>query len=385
MQQPTTTFRVPRSRAYDTHRSLSTDIQKALEPILFGAMKAGYACRQELEERFAAVVEQHYACAVHSGTIGLFLALRACGAGEGGEVITVGNSDISTTAAIVHCGATPVLCDVCAEDFTIDVTQVAALITARTQAILPVDLYGHPANVRQLREIAQRHNVKIVEDAALATGAADYQLPVGSFADATVFSFAPFKPLGSTGNGAMVTTNSEEIARRLRALAGYGHADEYDDVLPGHQWYVAEGYNVPIDPLQAAIVNVKLPYLEAWTERRQAIARAYEEGLRRTEAQLPSFRDSSQPTFRCYTIRVPEREKLFAMLVQRGIEIALHYTPPTYHHPGYSGPPPDREKLPVTEQLARELLCLPVAPELSTDDVDYVIEELRACLQQIRA
>lgn len=386
MQQITPpSIRVPRSRVYQTHQALRAEILQALEPVLFDSMDAAYACRQELEANFAAVVEQSFACAVHSGTVGLFLALRACGVSAGDEVITVGNSDISTTSAIVHCGATPVLCDIRPQDYTIDVANVTPLITSRTRAILPVDLYGHPADVRALREIAQRHNLYIVEDAALATGATDYERAVGAFAHATVFSFAPFKPLGSAGNGAMITTDDEAIARRLRALAGYGHATDDEGVLPGHQSYVAEGYNVPMDPLQAALVGVKLPYLQRWTERRREIARAYRDGLQNTAAQLPSFRAESQPTFRCYTIRVPQREKAFAMLTEAGVEIALHYTPPAYRHPGYSGPVPSGKRLPVTEKIAGDLLCLPVAPELDADDVNYVIEQVRACLRQLRA
>ena len=155
--------------------------------------------------------------------MGLFIALRACGVGPGAEVITIANADISTTAAISQCGATPVLCDVCAADFTIDVDCVAGLITERTAAILPVDLYGHPANVKQLRPLADAHGLSIIEDAALALGAYDYGAPVGSFADVTVFSFAPFKPLGSVGNGGMVTTHgrcpcrAHPIADRLRS------------------------------------------------------------------------------------------------------------------------------------------------------------------------
>lgn len=384
-QMKTPSIRVPRSRAYQTHQTLRAEILEALEPVLFGDMHAAYAGRQRLVDNFATAVEQRFACAVHSGTIGLFLALSACGVGAGDEVITLGNSDISTSAAIVHCGATPVLCDIQPHDYTIDVSRVAPLITSRTRAILPVDLYGHPADVRSLRELAQEHDLRIVEDAALATGAADYERPVGVFADATVFSFAPFKPLGSAGNGAMVTTNDETIARRLQALAGYGHATDYEGVLPGHQKYVAEGFNVPMDPLQTALVNVKLPYLRRWTERRREIARAYQDGLKDTAARLPSFRTESQPTFRCYTIRVPQREKVFAMLTEAGVEIALHYTPPVYRHPGYSGPVPEDERLPVTEQIAGELLCLPVAPELDADDVNYVIEQVRVCLRQLRA
>jgi dTDP-3-amino-3,4,6-trideoxy-alpha-D-glucose transaminase len=374
-------YRVPRSRAHETHRQLRAEIWEALEPLLFEPLTHASAARRVLERDFAAAVEQPHACAVHSGTIGLFLALRACGVEPGDEVITVGNSDISTSAAISHCGAVPVFCDVLATDYTIDPGRVEALITARTTAILPVDLHGHPADVRRLRGIAEQHALRIVEDAALATGARDHGRPVGAFADVTLFSFAPFKPLGCAGNGGMLVTADEQLARRIRLLCGYGHDPDPHGIAPGHQRYVSEGYNVPLDPLQAALVRVKLPHLDAWTERRRAIVARYAEGLRELDVVLPRFRPASRPTFRSYTVRVPasERQRVYRALLEAGIEVVLHYTPPAYRHPAYD----DRlavGELPVTEALARELLCLPVTVELEDAEVEYVVETLHELL-----
>lgn len=372
-------FRVPRSRTYETHQANRAEILASLEPVLFGSSSNGYSVRHELEVAFAKMVGKRFACAVHSGTIGLFLALLSCGIEPGDEVITVANADISTTSAILQCGAKPVLCDVQEQDFTIDATQVEVLITSRTRALLPIDLYGHPADVKQLREIANQHQLIIIEDAALATGAVDYGQPVGAFADATIFSFAPFKPLGSAGNGAMIVTDDEGIQEKLRLLSGYGHAQSGVDVLAGHQRYVAEGYNVPLDPLQAALVLTKVPYLSKWTVRRRAIAHEYESGLQDSPAQVPTFRKESVPTFRCYTIRVPRRQRVYEALRKAGIEVVIHYAPAVYRHPGYSGGQPNRP-LPVTEMLANELLCLPVAPELTSDDVINVIDQVLAHL-----
>ena len=321
-------FRIPRSRANETHLAMRDEIIAALEPILFGEYRRSYEIRAQLESAFAAEVGSRYAVAVHSGTIGLFLALRACDIGPGDEVITVANSDISTTGVISQCGATPVLCDVLEDDYTINPALVEALITQRTRAILPVDLHGHPANVKALRAIADRHGLQIIEDAALATGARDYEQPVGRFADATMFSFAPFKPLGSAGNGAMVVTDDAAIHDKLRLLASYGHAPTVDpspkmregldspsllvgegaggwgELPEGYQDYVAEGYNVPLDGLQAALVLLKLPRLGEWTEKRRAIAAALEAGLADASVITPRFRQESAPTFRSYAIRV---------------------------------------------------------------------------------
>lgn len=373
-------FRVPRSRASQTHGGMRAEIMAALEPILFDAYQHSYDIRGELEKAFAATMGQRHAAAVHSGTIALMIALRACGIGPGDEVISVGNSDISTTGAIRQCGATPVLCDILASDYTIDPTQVESLITARTRAILPVDLHGHPADVSALRAIADRHDLKIVEDAALATGAGDYGRPVGAFADVTMFSFAPFKPLGSAGNGAMLVTDDDEICARIRLLVGYGY-DPSDSAPVGYQNYVAEGYNVPLDGLQAALVLVKLPYLQEWTAKRQAIAAALERGLADSAAITPSFRPQSKPTFRSYAFRSERQLELYHGLRAAGIEAVIHYAPPIYHYSVYQDLFTNAKDLPVTELLARQYVNLPVTPELTADEIEFMIGTTRNLLK----
>jgi dTDP-4-amino-4,6-dideoxygalactose transaminase len=370
-------FRVPRSRVDQTHREMRQEILAAIEPMLFGSPALGYQARTRLEEQFAEAVEQRYACAVHSGTVGLFLALRACGVGPGDEVITVGNSDISTTAAISQCGATPVLCDVLPGDYTMNPELVEPLISARARAILPVDLYGHPTDVRPLREIAERHGLRIIEDATLATGARDYGQPVGAYADVTVWSFAPFKPMGCLGNGAMIATRDEELSRQIRLLVTYGHSLERQIEFAGHQEHVEEGYNVPLDPFQAALVNVKLPYLEEWTRKRRAVAAAYEEGLRDSGAILPVFRKEAEPTFRSYTIRVPDQQRVYTELRDAGVEVVLHYAPPVYRQPVYPDGLPGSDALRVTDRIASEIICLPVTVELTDDDIEYVVRTVR--------
>ncbi|MEM7734327.1 MAG: DegT/DnrJ/EryC1/StrS family aminotransferase [Deinococcota bacterium] len=373
-------FRVPRSRVHETHQALRDEILAALEPLLFGPVSGeGAEVRRRLEAQFCQVVEQRCASAVHSGTMAMFIALRACGVGPGDEVITVANSDISTTGAISFCGAVPVLCDILETDYTMNPERVEPLISERTVALLAVDLHGHPADVKRLRELADKHGLKIVEDAALATGAKDYGYPVGAFADACVFSFAPLKPIGCVGSGGMVTTNDEAIAERLNNLAGYGHSPEKHPT-PGYQNYVAEGYHIPLDPLQAALVSIKLPYLDAWTEKRRSIVKAYAEGLKGSSATLPRFREVSQPTFRSYTIRVPDQQRVYQALRAAGIEVVLHYAPPIYDYSVYKNGLPGAESLPITDQVAKELLSLPVTVELTDEDVQYVLEVLRTHL-----
>jgi dTDP-4-amino-4,6-dideoxygalactose transaminase len=371
-------FRVPRSRAFHTHDMMREEVLQALEPLLFGSMHSAYETRAQLEHAFAQEMQQAHAIAVHSGTIGLYLMLRACGVKRGDEVITVSNSDISTTAAICHCGATPVLCDVLASDYTMDVSRVERLVTTRTRAVLPVDLHGHPANVKALRLLADHYHLAIVEDAALATGALDDGKPVGAFSDTAIFSFAPFKPLGCAGNGAMIVTNDDELAARLRLLVGYGHSSDHLAIPVGRQHYIAEGYNVPLDGLEAALLTVKLPHLAEWTARRRAVAQAYHDGLAGSAVICPTFRPESQPTFRSYTVRVKNQHAVYEHLRRAGVEVVLHYTPPAYRHPVYGGHLPHCDELPITDQLADELLCLPVTPELTSDEVNYAVYELRS-------
>lgn len=371
-------FRVPRARLAATHQALEPAISAEFAPLLSGSPAAGYAVRARYEAALAEACGLPFVCAVHSGTIALLIALRACGVGPGTEVITVGNSDISTTAAIRQAGATPVLCDVRATDYTLDPSLVEALISPRTAALLPVDLYGHPADVAALRPIADRHGLRIIEDAALALGAYDHGRPVGAFADAIVFSFAPYKPLGCLGNGAAIASADPAITAAARLLCGYGHDPHSEAAVPLGQHYIAEGYNVPLDPFQAALLLVKLPYLVAWTERRRAVATAYATALRGSPIGLPTLRPSSAPTFRAYAVQVPDPATVCMRLRAASVEAVRHYAPPIAHQPVYRGSLPGSTHLPVTEHLAAQLVCLPVAPDLTADDIAYVV----ACLSE---
>ena len=353
----------------------------AIEPLVLNTYSRSAQVRGQLESEFAAEVEAKYAVAVGSGTIALFLALRASGIGPGDEVITVANSDISTTAAISNCGARILLADVLPTDYTIDPEQIEALITPNTRAILPVDLHGHPADVKRLRPIADRHNLKIIEDAALATGAHDYGRPVGAFADATAFSLAPFKPFGSAGNGGMVVTSDDKIYENLCLLADYGHAPRGSDQPAAYQNYIAEGYNVPLDAVQAAILRVKLPYLKEWTAKRRAIGQALGAGLVGTSARTPELRPESAATFRSYTIRVDNQLEVHERLRQAGIEAVIHYAPPITHYSIYAGLFTRKDQLPVTESLGREIVNLPVSPEFTDEDINYMIETTRDILE----
>ena len=280
------------------------EIIAALEPILFDAYKHSYPLRSQLEDAFATEVQKRYAVAVHSGTVALVIALRACGIGPGDEVITVGNSDISTTGAISLCGATPVLCDVLESDYTMDIATVAAQITERTRAILPVDLHGHPADVKALRALADRYELKIVEDAALASGAMDHGRPVGAFADVAMFSFAPFKPLGSAGNGAMLVT--DDVGRWMPEFACWsatGTRHRTSNGPPPIRTTSPKATTSRSTACKQRCCWSSCRASIAWTARRRAIAAALDAGLRDTPVITPRFRPESAPTFRSYAVQ----------------------------------------------------------------------------------
>ena len=368
-------YRIPRSLVHLTHKDMHSDIISRFEHVLLSEYSIGaHVAGEQLEQEFVQHIGHKYAIGVHSATMGMLIGLRACGVVEGDEVITVGNSDISTTAAIHNVGATSVLCDIKMDDYTIDPDKVEALVTKRTTAILPVDMYGHPSDVKALRAIADKHNLAIVQDAALALGATDYGLPIGSFADVAVFSFAPLKPMGSLGNGGMIATSSPEIHRSIYLLTGYGHSGMFEGLELGHQDHIDEGYNVPIDPFQAALVSTKLPKLSEWTQRRREIVGMYIDKLSGPGLHIPTFRPSSEPTFRCFTICVQDQGRILSILRDNGVEAVLHYLPPVYKQSVYKDTMLANFELPVTDQVTDSLLCLPVSPELSDDQVLQVIQ-----------
>lgn len=384
---PDGSWRVPRYHAPRVNSRLREEILEAIAPVLFGDPWVAWQIVQAFEQRFAKEMGYPFAVAVQSGSAGLRLGLLACGVQPGDEIITVANSDIATTAAISHCGATPVLCDVRPTDYTMDPDLVEPLITKRTVGLLPVDLYGHPADVRRLREIADRHGLFIVEDAALAVGARDHGKPIGAFADVAVFSFAPHKPFEALGPCGMVVTPHRQLWERVSLLSGYGLEPGIAKEPPVKYHHVVEGYNLRMAPIDAAVLMVKLPYLQEWTAKRRDIATWYAECLASEEGiQLPAFRPESEPTFRTFTIRVRggDRDRVYHHLREKGIQAALHYVPPVHQQPVYKNRRlPGAARLPVTEMLAEEILCLPVDPEFEAETVDYVCGALKEILPNL--
>ena len=371
------TRHIPLSDLVAQYRSLQPEVDAAISAVLVaGEFERGEELRL-FEQEFARFCAVRYAVAVGTGYAALFLALRALGIGPGDEVITVPNTDIATCAAISHCGARLVWADVREDTFTIDPERVAALIGSRTRAIIAVHLYGLPADLQRLCALADPLGIAVIEDAALACGATLDGRRVGGIGRMGCFSFAPHKILGAYGDGGMITTNDPALAQTARLLAGYGEPSPHSMAGPdGRIALVAEGYHSHLDLLQAAVLRLKLRHLDRWIAARQARARLYDELFAGSAIVTPFVPAGVGHVYRPYVVRVQRRDYVRSYLAARGIATGLHYVPPLHLQPIYRDRGLGRGTFPVAEQLAEELLCLPLYPELPEEAVRRVAAEL---------
>ena len=343
--------------SYQAHRA---EIDEAIAAVLeSGRYILGDAVRA-FEMEFARYIGAQHAIGVGSGTEALHVALRACGVGAGDEVITVSHTAVATVAAIELCSAVPVLVDIEPDHYTIDVAAVERAITPRTRAVVAVHLYGQPADLGPLVEMARDRGVRLVEDCAQAHGACYGGRRVGSFGDVAAFSFYPTKNLGAFGDGGLVTTDDDEIADRARGLRQYGWRERYVSAAPG--------WNSRLDELQAAILRVKLRYLDEDNARRASLAQLYDELLADTSVTRPRVREGSRHVYHLYVVRSPQRDALIGHLAEAGVQALIHYPVAVHDQPAYRGRI-RHGALGVTESIAREVLSLPMFPELPEDGV----------------
>jgi dTDP-4-amino-4,6-dideoxygalactose transaminase len=324
---------------------------------------------QRFEQEFAVFCEAKYAVGVDSGTSAIELALRACEVGAGHEVITPANSFIATSLAISHAGATPVLVDVDPCTYTIDLAAIERAITPRTKAILPVHLYGHPAYMDRIQQIAERHRLVVIEDACQAHGARYRGRRVGSWSNASAFSFYPGKNLGAYGDGGIVVTNDQRIAQRIEMLRNYGQQEKYH-----HRF---RGFNRRLDTLQAVILRVKLRYLESWNEARRRNAALYHKFLKGSGVGLPTESADARSAWHLYVIRVRDRDALREHLASRGVSTGVHYPIPIHLQPAYQDLGHKEGDFPVSESCARSILSLPMYAELARRQIELVAEGVR--------
>jgi len=357
-------LRVPYLDLKAQYQSIKPEIDAAVARVLdtcqfvLGAEVAGF------EQEFAAYCGAAECIALNSGTSALHLALLAAGVGDGNEVITVPFTFVASVAAVLYAGARPVLVDIDPRTFTMDPTVIEAAITPRTKAILPVDLYGQPADMDPILDIAHRHGLVVIEDAAQAHGAKYKGRPIGSVADITCFSFYPTKNLGAYGEGGAVTTNNAEYARTIRMLRDWGQGGKYHHVL--------RGYNYRMEGLQGAILRVKLRHLEQWTEARRKVAVKYDRLLANCGVELPVEMPWARHVYHLYTLRSEDRDGLQASLLAEGIQTAVHYAVPAHLQPAYADLGYSWGAFPQSEAAARQVLSLPIYPELSGQAISTV-------------
>jgi len=320
------------------------------------------------EEAFADYIGVEYGVGVGSGTEALHLALSACDIGCGDEVITVSHTAVATVAAIELAGATPVLVDIDPDFYTIDHKKIESVITSRTKAIIPVHIYGHPADLGSIVEIAEKHNLRVIEDSAQAHGAKYKDKRVGSIGDMGCFSFYPTKNLGALGDGGMVVTSNEKLAEKAKLLREYGWAERYISHFAG--------WNTRLDEMQAAILRVKLKHLDEDNAKRTRIAELYSKELEMCDIILPKEKKDSSPVHHLYVIRSEKRDILVTFLKEKGVGALIHYPVPVHLQPAYRHLK-GSEKLSETEKAANEIISLPIYPELSESDIQTTIGTIK--------
>jgi dTDP-4-amino-4,6-dideoxygalactose transaminase len=333
---------------------------------------------KEFEEEVATYVGTKYAIGVASGTDALYLGLIACGIGLGDEVITTPYTFFATAEVVTNCGATPVFVDIEMDTFNIDPRKIEAKITRKTKAILPVHLFGQPANIEPILEIAAKYNLKVIEDCAQAFGAVYKGKKVGSIGDAGCFSFFPSKALGAYGDGGMVTTNNPAIEDKVRILRNHGAKVSYHHLVPG--------FNSRLDAMQAAILRVKFKHIDDWNCKRAGIAAMYAQKLAKYRGVIcPQNKPYGIHSFNYYTLRLSKginRDELQKYLEAAGISSMVYYPlslhlQDAYHSLGYK-----RGDFPVSECSENEVLSLPMFPELNEQQIDYITEKLAEFLKK---
>jgi aminotransferase EvaB len=355
---------------YDNERD---DILDAVDTVFrSGRLILGDSVRG-FEEEYAAYHGVPYCVGVDNGTNAIKLGLQALGIGPGDEVITVSNTAAPTVVAIDAVGATPVFVDVDQDSYLMDVSQVAAAVTERTRCVLPVHLYGQCVDIAPLREVADRYDLRIVEDCAQAHGARQDGRLAGTFGDAAGFSFYPTKVLGAYGDGGATITSNEEVAQNLRCLRYYGMAERYYVVqTPGH--------NCRLDEVQAEILRRKLRRLNTYLAGRRAVAARYAEALADTELVLPSTLDGNEHVYYLYVVRHPRRDQIIEAMKKYGIYLNISYPWPVHTMSGFAKLGYGHGSLPVTEALAEQIFSLPMYPSLPGETQDRVIDALREVL-----
>ncbi|MHC4627643.1 MAG: DegT/DnrJ/EryC1/StrS family aminotransferase [Planctomycetota bacterium] len=346
------------------YAAIRDEVSKAIDEVCESQIFALGPAVAEFEENVAAYCESKFAVGVSSGTDALLIALMALGVGPGDEVITTPFTFFATAGSIVRVGAKPVFVDVDPDTFNIDPAAIEDKITEKTKAIIPVHLFGQIADMNAVNEIARRHNLAVIEDAAQAIGASRNGTKAGNFGDCGCFSFYPTKNLGCFGDGGLVTTNSEDIAEKVKILRNHGQDPVY--------FYKVIGGNFRLDGIQGAVLGVKLKHLDSWNDKRRQNAALYDSLFADSPVKTPKIDTGNVSIYHQYTVTVPERDKLKEFLAKNQIGSAVFYPKPLHLQDCFTELGYRPGDLPVAERLCNEVLSLPVYPELSEDKIEHV-------------
>jgi dTDP-4-amino-4,6-dideoxygalactose transaminase len=351
------------------HRSIKPEIDAAIQRVLDTSAYVLGPAVAEFETNFARYCAADFAVGVNSGTSALELSLRALDIGPGDEVITAANTFVATAAAIVHAGAKPVLVDVDPATRNLDPRLLPMVVSPRTRAIIPVHLYGQPAEMDPIMRFANKYDLPVIEDAAQAHGAVCNGRRAGSIGRLGAFSFYPGKNLGAYGEGGAVVTSDESLARRLRSLRDHGSEKKY--------YHDEVGYNARMEGIQGAVLGVKLKYLDRWNTARREIAGWYDDMLKGLPVTLPARFENTEPVFHLYVIETERRDGLQSYLKENGVPTLIHYPVPIHLQRGYDFLGYAKGEFPVTERLSDTVLSLPIYPELNRDQVEYICGKIR--------
>ena len=348
--------------------SIKNEIDQAICNVIEDSSFIGGKYLKSFENNFANYIEVKHCIGVGNGTDALFIALKSLGIKDGDEVITVANTFIATSEAISMTGAKVRFVDCDKDTYNIDVNKIEKVINKKTKAIIPVHLYGQSADMGRVIEIAKRHNLFVIEDAAQAHGAKYKNKNIGTMGDVGCFSFFPSKNLGAYGDSGAIVTNNDELAQKARMFANHGRIEKYN-----HEF---EGINSRLDGLQAAILDIKLKYLEKWIERRREIAKMYDEELKNIVV-TPYVMPEVKHVYHLYVIRVKNREKVINYLKEKGISTGIHYPIPLPFLKAYSYLGHKPEDFPVCYSIKGEILSIPIHGDMTDEQIGYVIKHLK--------
>jgi len=362
------TNNIPLVGLFDQYQTIKPEIDAAIQNVITKSAFIGGEEVRSFENEFASYCEANVCVGVGNGTDALYLTLRALGIGTGDEVITVAHTFIATAEAISMTGALPIFVDVREDTMLMDAAKIEAAITPRTKAIVPVHLYGQSCDMDAIVQIARKHGLKVIEDAAQAHGGRWRGQRVGSIGDAATFSFYPGKNLGAFGDAGAVVSQDEELIEHVRMLANHGRLEKYTHKM--------EGVNSRLDALQAAILRVKLRYLDEWNNRRRTHADFYLDSLSQSEFRPQAVNPNAEPVWHLFVVRVSERESLQKRLKDEGIATGIHYPVPLHVQPAYQNRQIPLGSLPVTEATANQVVSLPMYPELSEAQLELIVNAM---------